>query len=413
LRKFCLLLFYAAMLHAATSAANDFAFERDQYEKQTWELGGYLEATAEHLRANRDAAVYRFNFPKGNRTSFERYQGNFELSGLYRMESFSLHGLLDARLRDDFLETKGDVRFYQLYAAAQPTLRTGVEIGKRALRWGTGYAFNPTGFLERPKDPNDPDLSREGFIIAGTEVIRSFPGSSLQALSLNAIILPVGNGINDDFGVENDINLAARIYLLYRDTDVFFMVRHGESRPSALGTAFSRNLADNIEIHGEAAWFDSRQLRVGDVGGALSFRRADPIDLLAGFRCLTASETTWIVEYYRNGAGYTGSEMRRMADRDAIRLGRQEFGAPHPMHDYLYIRAIRNEPFTWLYTRGGASTMVNLRDGSASITPEIMYSGFANLELRGRIAVLTGGRNTDFGERLNRWRMELRGRYYF
>ena len=38
-----------------------------------------------------------------------------------------------------------------------------MEAGKRTLRWGKGYAWNPIGFVERPKDPNDPDLAREGY----------------------------------------------------------------------------------------------------------------------------------------------------------------------------------------------------------------------------------------------------------
>lgn len=402
-------------------AADEFVFDVEQYERRTWELGGHVEGTAEYLRANRKSAVYHLNFPDKNEKAFERYQGNLEVSGLYRFESFSLHSLLNARYRDDIFETRSDIQLFELYAAGAPTLRTEGEIGNRALRWGTGYAFNPTAFLERPKDPIDPDLSREGFIIAGSEYIRSFSGS-VQALSLSGIILPVTGDINNDFGPENGINLALRSYFLYRDTDIYVMVRHGDSRPTALGTAFSRNLADNFEIHGELAWFDNREIRVAlDADDVPVTRKADPIDLLAGLRYLSVAETTWIVEYYRNGAGYTGSEMRRMAtlargsrlfprlDRDT----RSELGAPQPMRDYLYVRAMHNEPFDRLYTRAGATLMINLQDGSASIIPEIAYTGFTNLELRGRIAILTGGRNSDFGERLNRWRTEIRGRYFF
>ena len=406
-------------------AADEFVFDIEQYERRTWEVGGHLEGTAEYLRANRKSAVYQLNFPDENKKAFERYQGNLEVSGLYRSEPFSLHSLLNVRYRDDIFETRSDIQFFQLYATGEPTLRTNVEVGKRALRWGTGYAFNPTAFLERPKDPVDPDLSREGFIIAGTEYIRSFSGP-IQAFSLSGTILPVTGDINDDFGPENDINLAVRSYLLYRDTDIYFMVRHGDSRPTAFGTAFSRNLADNFEIHGEFAWFDNREIRVApDADNVPVTRKADPFDLLAGLRYLSVAETTWIIEYYRNGAGYTGSEIRRMAtlarenkifpglDRGASRIGRPEFGAPQPMRDYLYVRAMHNEPFDRLYTRAGATLMINLQDGSASIIPEIAYTGFTNLELRGRIAILTGGRNTDFGERLNRWRTEIRARYFF
>ncbi|MGM0681928.1 MAG: hypothetical protein ACQES8_06855, partial [Thermodesulfobacteriota bacterium] len=392
--------------------------------KKTWEFGGYIEMTAEHLRLNRDALLYRYNFPDKDEKSFERYQEVVEFSGQYRNELFSLHGLLNARLRHDIFETRDDIRFYQLFAKTQPVHQTELEIGKRTLRWGTGYAFNPVAFLERPKDPMDPGLSREGFIIAGASYVRSFTGA-LQAMSASGVILPVTNDINDDFGPENSVNAAARLYLLYCDTDIDFMIRAGETRPTALGMDFSRNLADNFEVHGEIAWFNNRKTDMPGSDGTKTALKADPVDLLAGFRYLTARETTWIFEYYRNGAGYTGSEMRRLFDMaeseeniSGFAPGRTRIRpsgsvSPQPMRDYLYIRIIQNEPFNRLFTKTGASAMINLHDGSASIVPEVIYTGFSNLELRARAAVLAGGENTDFGERLNRWRIEIRGRYFF
>jgi hypothetical protein len=57
--------------------------------------------------------------------------------------------------------------------------------------------------------------------------------------------------------------------------------------------------------------------------------------------------------------------------------------------------------------------MVNGEDWSYSLTPELLYTGFTNWELRFRTAFINGGRSTDFGEKQNDYRVELRVGYYF
>ena len=48
------------------------------------------------------------------------------------------------------------------------------------------------------------------------------------------------------------------------------------------------------------------------------------------------------------------------------------------------------------------------------MTPELLYAPITNLELRLRTGFLVAGqRNSEFGEKQNDWRAELRVRYYF
>jgi hypothetical protein len=58
------------------------------------------------------------------------------------------------------------------------------------------------------------------------------------------------------------------------------------------------------------------------------------------------------------------------------------YGGPQVMRDYLYLRVRRNEPWGWVYWNLGATSILNLHDGSASVLPEITYTGIPNLELR-------------------------------
>lgn len=47
------------------------------------------------------------------------------------------------------------------------------------------------------------------------------------------------------------------------------------------------------------------------------------------------------------------------------------------------------------------------------LIPELLYSPRTNLELRLRGAVFVGGQETEYGEKQNDYRLELRVRYYF
>jgi hypothetical protein len=83
------------------------------------------------------------------------------------------------------------------------------------------------------------------------------------------------------------------------------------------------------------------------------------------------------------------------------------------MRRYLYLRLSQKEPFDILYFTPALTVIANLDDGSRSVAPELLYTGITNLELRLRLFFLSGDRLTDFGEKQNDRRLELRARYYF
>jgi len=72
-----------------------------------------------------------------------------------------------------------------------------------------------------------------------------------------------------------------------------------------------------------------------------------------------------------------------------------------------------SEPFNWVYGAASVTAMVNLNDHSYQITPELSYTGFSNWELRGRLSVLGGQMQTEFGEKASSARLEVYARYYF
>ena len=99
--------------------------------------------------------------------------------------------------------------------------------------------------------------------------------------------------------------------------------------------------------------------------------------------------------------------------QEALSLTEGNYGSMNPMRDYLYARVSQKEPFDILYFTPSVTGIFNINDRSFSISPEIMYTGITNLELRLKTSFLSGQRNSEYGEKQNDYRVELRVRYYF
>ena len=253
-----------------------------------------------------------------------------------------------------------------------------------------GYAWNPVAFVSRPKDPDDPELALEGYITASADYIKSFQGP-LKTVSFTPVIFPVYKDVNDDFGTVNGLNFAGKLYLLLYDTDIDLMAMTGRSRTSRVGMDFSKNITTNLEIHGEFAFINNQKSRVIDSQGNISEAKFDAESYLLGIRYLTASDTTFIFEYYRNGTGFSHLEMKdyfTFIDRGydlfllngndsllkkAASVTEGNYGRINPLKDYLYLRISQKEPFNILYFTPAITTIMNLNDRSLSISPELLY----------------------------------------
>ena len=83
------------------------------------------------------------------------------------------------------------------------------------------------------------------------------------------------------------------------------------------------------------------------------------------------------------------------------------------MKDYLYLRVSQKEPFDILYFTPSITGILNMSDKSFSLSPEFLYAGITNLELRLKASFISGERLSDYGEKQNDYRVEIRARYYF
>lgn len=414
-------------LAALSAQAEEFHFDPAEFEKKAFEFGGYAELKQEALDLRPDSVLARLNFP--GRARLDRTTGTLELAGTWHPDAATLNLRSHSEWLHDQTGSASGHRLQEGGVRWALSPEFSLDLGKRVQRWGKGYAWNPVGFVERAKDPDDPQQSREGFAMAGAEWVKSLDGP-LATVAFTALVVPTRDDLNADFGAPGHANPAARLYLLWHDTDIDLLWLGEGSRPARFGLDFSRNLSANLEVHGEWARILDQPHQVVDALGNVASSTGNADSWLLGLRYLTEREVTWIAELYRNGTGYAADELAdfyRFADAalttggmvggsaaaKAASLAQAGYGRPNPGRDYLYLRASAKEPFDWLYFTPAVTAIVNLDDHSVSLTPDLVYTGITNLELRVRAVFTHGDRNTEFGEKPNRRRIEVYARWYF
>jgi hypothetical protein len=419
------------ILSATAQAADEYSFEASEYAKKPFEFGGYAQLEQDHFALNPGSAFYKLAFYNGpQRENLDRATGILELTGKlrYGIGTFDFHTHSD--VETDQLASDHSNQLFEAAYSIRPEPGITLEAGKRTLRWGKGYAWSPLGFVERPKDPNDPELAREGYWIADGDFIFNSEGP-LQTIAFTPVLLPVRNNVNGDFGAAGYLNPAAKLYLLYHDTDVDFAWQGKGSRPARFGFDFSRNIVSNFEVHGEWARILGFTRPVTDSAGHVTNEVGNATSYLLGLRYLTAADTTYIAEYYHNGTGYSDGEARQFYQlvdtayaqlqqsgngalwQEALALGGGSYGRPNAGQDYVYFRAQQKDALGIVYFQPAIFAIMNRQDRSFQVTPELLYTGIKNLDLRFRLYLLHGHDLTDFGEKQNSRRVELYLRYYF
>jgi len=414
---------------------SEFTFDlseiEEEIEKKPYSIGGFLEFEPVLLSLDRDAAFYKLKFfDEDEGQTLERFHARLRLEGSYQKGIAGLYFRADGHLGYDYLGWDDEIDLLEGYFSLKPTPSATIDVGKKVTKWGKGYAWNPVSFVDRPKNPEDPEEALEGFYVLTADFIKSFDGP-LQTLAFTPVVIPVTEEVNDKFGKTDHINFGAKLYALYRDTDLDLIFFTGASRTTSYGFDFARNLKPNLEIHGELAWITDFKKKSLDSLGNLSTRGSDALSALLGVRYLTAKETTFIVEYYHNGRGIGEDDFENFVELvdqahdtflatgdssgldQANQLSEGNFGGANPMRDYVYFRASHKEPFDILYLTPAITSICNLRDQSFVLIPELMYGLKTNLDLRLRAAFLVGDKNSEYGEKQNDFRLELRARFFF
>ncbi len=412
-------------------AQDEYTFDLDVIEKKPYSFGGYMEARPVIFGFDRDAALYKLKlFDRDEGKSAEEYNFTLQLDGSYEMGIATFYLKVNSDIQYSYTGWSDKTSIFEGYVSLKPSHSLSVDAGKKTLKWGKGYAWTPVAFVDRTKNPDDPALSLEGFVVLTADYIKSYPGA-LKTVSFTPVIIPVYEDVNDDFGETDNLNFAGKIYFLLYDTDIDFMVLAQGSKTTRFGFDFSRNMTSNLEIHGEFAYINNFDKKFINSSGDLFNSEFNAKSYLIGTRYLTELDTTFIVEYYHNGTGFTEDEMNDYYSfinqahdifaatgndsllQKALNLTEGNYGRMNPMRDYLYVRVSQKEPFDILYFTPSITGIFNINDESFSLSPELLYAGITNLELRLKTSFLAGQRNSEYGDKLNDYKAELRIRYFF
>jgi hypothetical protein len=412
-------------------AAEKFTFDASEYEKKRFDLGGYAELWPEYLPADQDAALYQLAFfGREQEDNLSRTDAVLELEGRYNRDVLTFFFRTHSNVLWDFDGTEQQNKLFEGVLSVQPASNLTLEAGKKANRWGKGTFSNPVGFIERRKDPNDPDLARQGYWMASMDWVRSFDGP-LQTVSFTPVVVPTVEGLNSDFGEPEHLNLAGKLYMLYRNTDFDLMFLTGGARTPRIGLDFSRNLAPNFEVHGELAYIADFERILLDPAPGCRTRNAGEQDVtsyLLGLRYRSDQDIAYTLEYFFDGTGNSPEQQRRYYDcvhtawdednaalmarlKSSQLVGR--YARPNPMREYVGFRAAWNEPLDILYFTPALQAFYNLDDNSLQLVPELSYTGLGNFEFRLRGTVPIGSTLTEWGEKANEFKIDLRVRYYF
>jgi len=429
MKKLSVLLNLLILLTTLAYGEDQYKFDLSETEKKPYHFGGYVEFKPIIFWPNTNAAQYKLNYykrdPGGNT---EEYDAKLQLEGSYEKEAARLYFKTNTDYKNSYFGESQRSTFYEGYLSLKPSASLKVDAGKRTFKWGKGYAWNPVAFIDRPKDPNDPELALEGYIVVSADYIKSFEGP-LKTISFTPVLFPVYDHINDSFGQSGYPNFAGKLYFLFYDTDIDLIIFTGGSKTTRYGLDFSRNMTTNLEVHGEFAYIRDYQKNFIDSNGNSYLSEYNARSYLLGIRYLTAIYTTYILEYYHNAPGFTQGEMKNYDS--FINTGYQSYLStgndtqlqkaanlttyqmPNPMSNYLYLRVSQQEPFDILYFTPAITGIWNVDDKSMTISPEVLYTRFTNWELRLKATFLIGVTYSEFGEKQNDYRLEFRVGHYF
>ncbi|WP_457571904.1 hypothetical protein [Desulfovulcanus sp.] len=370
---------------------------------------------------------YYDNFEQKFATEFD---ANLKFMAEYKKEALTSYVRLDFESTRQANEWSSDGRVDEAYVLLQPDYTWSIGAGKKVLRWGRGYFVNPVSFFSRPKDVNDPEAMEEGYVLLYGDYIKSYTEGPLQTVTLTPVILPVTEKFNQDFLTSRTFNYGAKLYLLIYDTDIDLMFIADKDGNPAYGADFAYNLTSNLEIHGEIARTFASKVYIND-DNTFDYDGQYAISYLLGLRYLNTHDTTFILEYYHNGHGYEKEDMGDYYEfidsayedyqntgmdlklKKSMFLGKEYFNQSLVMQDYAYVKITQKEPFDILYFNPSLIVLFNLDDYSSNIGLEFLYTPVANLDLKARLSVNQGDKNTEFGEKAGSGSLFLEARYYF
>jgi len=422
-----LLIITMALASCGILFAEDYSIdfeipEEDEEKEKGLEWSGYLDSRYFVFHTDQSSPLYQLQFFGKDDLSkhWSQYKLELYLDADYQTRDMGFHLKTYSAYYND---SDSGFDLFEAYGNVNLSLSSFIQAGKRRYNWGKGYAFNPVGYVNSYKDPENPELAQAGLLSMSFEKIKSLDSRVLKTVTLTAIIIPPDEVLNKRYAEIKDTDLAAKLYLLLLDIDFDIMSYYSRINPSRIGFDFATNIRENIEIHGELSHFRDES-KNAIVESELATTKENGYSYLMGLRYLNQWRTTVIAEYYHNGIGLNEAEYGGYIDfaqsgvensnpEKVLNYSRTYFRGANLMRDYFYLKITQPEPFNWLYFTPSMFTIYNLNDNSLLLAVSLSYKPFTNFEVMLWPTFIMGDEGTEFGSRQFDQRYELRMKVYY
>ncbi len=414
---------------------SDYTFkvpDESSSNKNSLKINGAFEGIYEIHSKRKDSPFYWVNFynisDDKHASYLNLFQGDLYLNLDFVYKKVEFHG----KSRFQYINPDDlGFTFFELFNRINFSANIMFELGVIRFDWGKGYAWNPVGFVNPEKDPEDPSKLFQGEPAVHLQIQKSFNSKIIQAFAINFIGLPVFENLNNKFGRLERINFATKIYFLFLNTDIDFMFAYGKGGPYKIGVDLSRNIGEAVEIHGEFAYefnFDYKHI---NSSFNLVSEEKNIISFLIGFRITFVSETTIILEYYYNGGGFDENHYNNYYNyalsgyNDFINTSntttlsmiknyqKNYFNNFTLKRNYLYFKIQQKDMFALTYFNPYLFLIFNIDDKSLMLSPVLSYAPFQSLEFTLYINILIGKQKTEYGDKHNKFKTGFKFKVFF
>ena len=338
--KLSLLLFSSLLL------ADDYSFDIDEFETievKNYNYSGYLKA------------IYKNQQPNNT----HNYYGEGLVDLNYIKDDYKLTSQFIANYKNIDKKEDDTQTINQLFLNYKLDDNHQLNIGKISSRWGKGYFFNPVGFIDRKKDPYNPEASKEGYVLLNYRYNKTYQNSSLKNLTFDLTYLPTRG--DNDLDDKDSNNIAFKLYTLLYDIDIDLIYIYNDRYQNKLGVDFSANIQTNFELHGEYARYDDHFY-----------------SYLFGLKYLTDFELTITSEYFYQDKTLAKTE-------------------PFWDNRYFVNKLLLKEPFDILYSSIYLKSNLNIKDNSHQMSLGGIYNFKNSIDLDISVGKNFGDEKSEYG----------------
>jgi len=136
-------------------AEEEYSFDLSEIEEKPLHIGGYLEFRPLLFGLDTNSALHKLKlYDRDKENIREEYNFTALLDGSYKKGTTEFRAIVNTDLRESYLGFSEETTLFEGYMSLRPSSAFNFNIGKKTLKWGKGYAWNPVAFLDRPKNPD-------------------------------------------------------------------------------------------------------------------------------------------------------------------------------------------------------------------------------------------------------------------